>query len=302
MHDFDPGETPRGAWQFDSPSHLAARIADLLRELPPNVDRIDLLEQLLGVETCRRFGIQRLPADFVLSVVVPVYNEADTIERVVAEVRRAVPACEIILVDDGSTDATPAALDRLARRFEQDEQKHAEARLKIVRHPRNRGKGAAIRTALAHVSGDAVVIQDADLEYNPHDLPLLLAPLSAGRADVVYGTRFAGGARRVTSLWHRWANGLITLLSNLATGLSLTDVETCYKLFRRESIDAIVADLREDGFGIEIEITARLARRRARFAEQPIGYEPRGYTEGKKIGWRDALWALWCIARYAVGG
>ncbi|MEQ8791107.1 MAG: glycosyltransferase family 2 protein [Pirellulaceae bacterium] len=282
----------------DAQSRRFAELAEALRDAPPDVDRVELLEQLLGVEACRRLGVQPIPADFVLSVVIPVFNEAGTVARVVENVRQAVPASEIILVDDGSTDGTPQVLAQLSRQFDADCRKHPEARLKIVRHARNRGKGAAVRTGLAHVTGDAVVIQDADLEYNPYDLPLLLSPLLDGRADVVYGTRFAGASRRVTSLWHRAGNALITLLSNLATGLSLTDVETCYKLFRRDVIQEITPLLRESGFGIEIEITARLARRRVRFVEQAIGYNARGYGEGKKIGWRDAVRALWCILRY----
>jgi glycosyltransferase involved in cell wall biosynthesis len=277
---------------------LADELAAQIGQDEDVVDRVELLQRLVGADVCRKLGIYRLPRDFVLSVVIPVYNEAATIEHVVAAVLKALPQCEIVVVDDGSHDETPAVLARLAERFSVDPAAGGEARLRLLRHAQNRGKGAAVCTGLAHATGDAVVIQDADLEYDPQDLPVLLLPLLENEADVVYGSRFAGAARRVTSLGHRWANGLVTLASNLSTGLSLSDVETCYKLFRREQIAAILPELRERGFGIELEITARLARRGARFAERPIRYAPRDYSQGKKIGWRDALRAFWCVLRY----
>jgi glycosyltransferase involved in cell wall biosynthesis len=171
--------------------------------------------------------------------------------------------------------------------------------LRIVFHERNQGKGAAVRTGLLQATGQVVVIQDADLEYDPREFSKLLEPLLEGRADIVYGSRFLAGDRTVSPAWHRHGNGFLTRLSNLRTRLKLTDVETCYKMFRRELIQPIAATLREKGFGIELEITAKCARLPGvRFLELPISYARRSYAEGKKIGMKDGFWALWCIARY----
>jgi glycosyltransferase involved in cell wall biosynthesis len=223
-----------------------------------------------------------------------VFNEATTIERVVARVRDAEPNAQIVVVDDGSSDGTGEVLERI-------QQQHADSqgKLTVVRHEVNRGKGAALRTGFAHVTGDVVVIQDADMEYDPREFRLLMQPIVEGTADVVYGSRFAHGQQPNSPWWHRAANGLITRLSNVRTGLRFSDVETCYKVFRRELIDRLLGDLREDRFGIELEVTAKLARMKdVRFCERPISYAHRSYAEGKKIGWRDGISALRCILRY----
>lgn len=253
-------------------------------------DRQEILEQLLGTDVCRRLGVYRLPEGFRLSVVIPVYNEAATIERVIDRVRGTHLPCEMILVDDCSRDGTREVLERLAR-------DHAD--LRVLFHEANRGKGAALRTGFQHATGDVVVIQDADMEYDPQDFRLLLQPIVEGRADVVFGSRFLATERAVSPYWHQAANQLITSLSNLRLGRKFSDVETCYKMFRRELIQQIAPTLRENRFGIEIELTAKLTRAKdARIFERPIRYDRRSYAEGKKIGWRDGLWALWCILRY----
>ncbi len=252
-------------------------------------DRVELLERCLGRDACRRLGIYALPADFVLSVVIPVYNEAKTVENIIARVRETGLPVEIICVDDGSTDGVREVLQRLER----------EQELKVFYHGKNQGKGAALRTGFLQATGDVVVVQDADMEYDPQDLRLLLQPILDNTADVVFGSRFSGPDRAVSPLWHLAANKLITNLFNVFHGFRFTDVETCYKLFRRELIQDIAPKLREKRFGIELEMTARLlSRRNIRFHERPIRYARRSYAEGKKIGWRDGLWALWCIVRY----
>lgn len=252
-------------------------------------NRVELLERLIGRDACRRLGIYALPADFVLSVVIPVYNEAKTLEKVIARVRDTHLPMEIICVDDGSQDGTREVLERLA--VEQD--------IKAVFHGKNQGKGAALRTGFMEATGDIVVVQDADMEYDPQDIRLLLQPILDNTADVVYGSRFNGPDRAVSPLWHLAANKLITNLFNVFHGHRFTDVETCYKLFRRELIQEVAPKLRENRFGIELEVTARLLKNRnIRFHERPIRYDRRSYAEGKKIGWRDGLWALWCIVRY----
>jgi glycosyltransferase involved in cell wall biosynthesis len=224
-----------------------------------------------------------------LSILIPVFNEVATVTEIVRRVRAADTLGldkEIILVDDASTDGTAAVLDELAK----------TDRLKLARHPYNRGKGAAIRTALGLATGDIVLIQDADLEYDPRDYPKLLAPILDGKADVVYGSRFAGGTHRVLLFWHYVANRFLTLLSNMVCNLNLTDMETCYKVFRRSCLHDIT--LNAERFGIEPELTAKLARRRYRFYETDISYAGRDYTEGKKINWKDGVAALWFIFRY----
>jgi glycosyltransferase involved in cell wall biosynthesis len=224
-----------------------------------------------------------------LSILIPVFNEAGTVGEIIRRVRAA-DTCglqtEIILVNDASTDGTQAALDALA----------GNADLRVFRHPVNRGKGAALRTALAHATGDICLIQDADLEYDPADYPALLKPILDGRADVVYGSRFLGGPHRVLLFWHYAANQFLTLLSNLVCNLNLTDMETGYKVFRRACVTGL--KFSSNRFGIEPELTAKLARRRYRFYEMPISYSGRDYSEGKKIGWKDGLAALWFIFRY----
>lgn len=251
---------------------------------------VEQLQQLLGDGACRRLGIYPLPPTLKLSVVIPVYNERHTLEEIVARVRADRIPKEIILVDDGSTDGTRELLSAM----------EGQEDLKIIYHEQNRGKGAAITTGFKHATGDIVLIQDADLEYSPEEYPRLIQPIVEGKADVVYGSRFLGdGPHRVLYFWHYLGNKLLTTLSNMFTNLNLTDMETCYKVFRREVIEALVPTLKQQRFGIEPELTAKVARRRYRVYEVAIGYSGRTYEEGKKIGWRDGLQALWCIVRYS---
>lgn len=246
------------------------------------------LQQVLTDDVCRRLGIFVLPDSFRLSVVIPVFNEVNTVVQVIERVRRTALPLEIILVDDGSLDGTREKLSALP----------ASDDLKIILHDHNRGKGAALRTGFQHATGTAVVVQDADLEYDPDDFRFLIQPIVEGEADVVYGTRYGHHDRQVPPLWHVMVNRWITRLTNLRTGLYLSDVETCYKVIRRELIAELAPALRENRFGIEIELTVKLARKRARFYERPIRYYRRSYHEGKKIGWRDGVRALYCMLRY----
>ena len=265
----------------------------LRRVLPQNTkerdETIELLQQILTPTVCRRLGLYSIPESFLLSVVVPIYNEVSTIQQVVDTIREVPVPTEIILVDDGSTDGTRGVLESL----------QGDPHTTVLLHPQNRGKGAAIRTGLARANGDVVVIQDADLEYDPNEYPLLLLPILDGVADVVYGSRFSSRSQRVPRYWHSTINRMITLLSNMKTNLKFTDVETCYKLVRRDIMDQVLPQLKEEGFGIEIELTAKLAKlKHVRFHELPISYAPRTHAEGKKIGFVDGLRALWCIAKY----
>lgn len=225
-----------------------------------------------------------------VSVVVPVYNERRTLRQVVERVLSVPLATELICVDDGSTDGSREILKELAS-------KHAA--LRVLFQPRNMGKGAALRRAIQQAGGDFVLVQDADLEYDPSEYPILLQPLIEGKADVVYGSRFMGGRpHRVLYFWHRVGNWLLTLLSNAVTNLNLSDMETCYKAFRREVVQSI--PLEEDRFGFEPEITVKIAKRRLRVYEVGISYSGRTYEEGKKICWRDGIRALWCLLKYSV--
>jgi glycosyltransferase involved in cell wall biosynthesis len=223
-----------------------------------------------------------------LSVVIPVYNERESLPIILERVRKTPFEKEIILVDDGSTDGTREDLQKM--RENQGEQ------VRIFFHEKNRGKGAALRTGFRAVTGDIVIIQDADLEYNPEDYGRLLEPILDGRADVVYGSRFLGGPHRVLFFWHFMANRALTLISNMLTNLNLSDMETCYKVFRADVIRKL--ELTSDRFNIEPEITVKLARAGFRIYETPISYSGRDYTEGKKITWRDGIPAVWALLRY----
>ncbi|GHS94269.1 glycosyl transferase [Synergistales bacterium] len=224
-----------------------------------------------------------------LSVVIPCYNECATIEAIVDAVRATscfTPPPEIIVVDDCSTDGTREVLKKISHKID-----------KIIYHDSNKGKGGALRTGFSEASGDIVIVQDADLEYDPSEYPKLVRPILDGKADVVYGSRFMGdGAHRVLYFWHRVGNGLLTLLSNMCTNLDLTDMETCYKAFRREVIQSI--DIKEERFGFEPEITAKIAKKHLRIYEVGISYSGRTYEDGKKIGWRDGFRAIYCILKY----
>ncbi|MDJ0522164.1 MAG: glycosyltransferase family 2 protein [Planctomycetota bacterium] len=223
----------------------------------------------------------------ILSVVMPVYNEIATIHEILEQVLASPEVLEVVVVDDGSQDGTRDVLAEIS-----------DERVRVVLHPHNRGKGAAVRTGFAEARGDVVVVQDADLEYDPAEYPVLLDPIRAGVADAVYGSRFLAGPSRVLYYKHRLGNGFLTFLSNLATDLNLTDMETCYKAVRREILQSL--DLTQERFGIEPELTAKLARAGARIYEVPVSYRGRTYAEGKKIGWRDGVKALWCIWKYGV--
>lgn len=253
---------------------------------------VDEMTTLLGQAVCRKLAIYRLPEGFVLSVLVPVYNERDTVADVVQRLREIGLPMQIVLVDDGSDDGTSEAVDAFAD----------DSDVVVLHHPANRGKGAAIRTGLKSASGDIVVIQDADREYDPTDFRYLMQPLLAGEADIAYGTRYGHYDRQLSPWWHQAVNGFITWTASIAIGLRLSDIETCYKMAWRKHFDAIEGDLRESRFGIEIELTARWARAGLRFTERPIRYRHRWYSEGKKIGWKDGVSALWCIAKYGMFG
>jgi len=224
------------------------------------------------------------------SVVMPVYNEKDYIDEIIRRVLASPIEKELIIVDDYSTDGTRARLEEIAR-------ENPAGPVRVLFHDRNRGKGAALRTGFAAATGDIVIIQDADLEYDPGEYPKLMAPIIEGKADVVYGSRFAGGeTHRVLYFWHSVANKFLTLLSNMFTDLNLTDMETCYKAFRREIIQSV--KLTEDRFGFEPEVTARIAALKCRVYEVGISYSGRTYEEGKKIGWKDGMHTLWCILKH----
>lgn len=255
------------------------------------------LEKILGEEVCRHIGIYAIPDQWRLSVVMPVYNERDTIRKVIDRVKAVPVRKEIVLVEDCSKDGTQEILRQVAAEAEANPDPDNE--IHVFFHEVNKGKGAAVRTGFSKTKGDVVLIQDADLEYDPGEYPRLLRPIIAGKADVVYGSRFLGDQEhRVLYYWHYLGNTLLTTLSNMFTNLNLTDMETCYKVFTRQAIDSIWPTLKQNRFGIEPELTAKVARRRLRLYEMSISYSGRTYEEGKKIGLKDAFQALWCIIRY----
>ncbi|MGA0879421.1 MAG: glycosyltransferase family 2 protein [Ilumatobacteraceae bacterium] len=228
-----------------------------------------------------------MTAERRLSVVVPCFNEERTIRTLVEQVLRSPVVAEVIVVDDGSSDGSRTQLATLT-----------DDRVKVLLHERNRGKGAALRTGFAHATADFVVVQDADLEYDPSEYPILLEPLLDDRADVVFGSRFLSGRpHRVLYFWHSMGNKFLTLLSNMFTDLNLTDMETCYKCFKREVIQSI--HIEEDRFGFEPEITAKLAEQKLRIFEVGVSYSGRTYDEGKKINWKDGVRAVYCIVKYS---
>lgn len=271
---------------------------------PHSPEWYDALKQLLGEATCRILGLYAIPEDLVLSVVMPVYNERQTVRQVIERVLAVPIRKELVVVDDCSTDGSREILqqleDEVAERKEGGEIELLE-RLTVLYHDHNQGKGAALRTGFSHVSGDIVVVQDADLEYDPAEYVRLIQPIIEDKADVVYGSRFLGDQpHRVLYFWHYLGNKVLTTLSNCFTNLNLTDMETCYKVFRREVVDQIAPKLRQKRFGIEPEITARIARAGYRVYEMSISYSGRTYEQGKKIGWKDGVKALWCIVRYGL--
>jgi glycosyltransferase involved in cell wall biosynthesis len=223
-----------------------------------------------------------------LSVVMPVFNEAASVAFIIKIVLAQPPVQQLVIIDDCSTDGTWEKLQPLAQN---------ESRIKLIRHERNQGKGAALRTGFTHATSPIVIIQDADMEYDPTEYYRLLGPVLSGKADVVFGSRFiSSDARRVLFYWHSVGNKVLTTVSNMATGLNLTDMEVCYKMFRREIIQRI--KIEEDRFGFEPEITAKVAKLKVRIYEVAISYYGRTYAEGKKIGWRDGVHAFWCILKY----
>lgn len=223
-----------------------------------------------------------------LTVVMPAYNEAPTVAAVIRRVLDQRPVLQLIIVDDASTDGTWQVLQQAAA---------ADSRIKLVQHAVNQGKGAALRTGFSHATSPLVIVQDADLEYDPEEYHLVLGPIVAGKADVVFGSRFLGGGpHRVLYYWHSLGNRLLTTLSNMATNLNLTDMEVGYKAFRQDVLRRVT--IQENRFGFEPEITAKVARLKVRIFEVPISYSGRTYSEGKKIGWRDGVHALWCILKY----
>lgn len=251
----------------------------------------------LGESACRALGFYAIPNHVRLSVVIPVYNEQQTLRVLVDRVRAVPIRKELILIDDCSRDKTRDVLKALEQEGGQDDFN----RIRIFFHDENQGKGAALKTGFSKVEGDIVIIQDADLEYDPAEYPRLLQPIIEDKADVVFGSRFLGDqAHRVLYYWHYLGNRFLTTLSNCFTNLNLTDMETCYKVFRRSVIDDIWPKLEQKRFGFEPEITARVARRKLRVYETSVSYSGRTYAEGKKIGWKDGFQALWCIVRFGL--
>ncbi|MGE0529215.1 MAG: glycosyltransferase family 2 protein [Bdellovibrionales bacterium] len=264
---------------------------------PYSAEWYEGLRRTLGEAGCRQLGFYEIPEEFLLSVVIPVYNEEETLHNIVQRVREVPIRKEIILVDDCSKDRSREILKEIQAQFSND----PDNRIVLDFHEKNKGKGAALRTGFAKATGDVVIIQDADLEYDPGEFPRLLQPILEKKADVVYGSRFLGDQpHRVLYYWHFLGNKFLTTLSNCFTNLNLTDMETCYKVFSREVLQNILPTLRQNRFGFEPEVTAKIARRRCKIYELSISYSGRTYDQGKKIGWRDGVKALWCIVRYGL--
>lgn len=275
----------------EKPDELG-RLANLLAAQPER--RVEILEKLLGVSACRSIGIYPIPPGFKLSVVIPVFNEERWLAELVRRVQAVAIPKELILINDFSTDGTPAILAQIEKQYDN---------VRVFHQPKNMGKGAALRTGFKHCTGDLVIVQDADWEYDPGEYPKLIQPILEGRADVVVGSRFIGESHRVLYYWHSVANKALTMMSNWFTNLNLTDMETCYKVFRREVIQGM--NLKSNRFGFEPEVTAKIARKRKgqpkwRVFEVPISYSGRTYEEGKKIGLKDAFQAFYCIVRFWI--
>jgi len=250
--------------------------------------RIEKLAEMIGLNNCRAIGLYKIPENFKLSVVIPVYNEKRWITEVLRRVRMVPIPKEIILVDDLSTDGTREMLPQFA-----------DENTKILYKEVNQGKGAALRDGFKLCTGNVIIIQDADLEYDPDDYPSLLQPIIENKADIVFGSRFIGEKHRVLYFWHMVTNKILTVLSNMLTNLNLTDMETCYKVFKREVLEGM--DLKSNRFGFEPEFTAKIAKKKKpawRVFEVPVSYDGRTYEEGKKIGLKDGFNALYCIVRY----
>lgn len=267
------------------------------QQRPYSREWFERLQSVLGESACRKLGMYVIPDNFLLSVVIPVYNERNTLLSLLNRVRAVPVRKEIVLVDDCSRDGTTELLKEL----EQNPGNDALNTLSIQFHPVNRGKGAAVRTGFSRATGDVLIIQDADLEYDPGEIPRLLQPIIQGEADVVFGSRFLGDQpHRVLYFWHFVGNKVLTMLSNFTTNLNLTDMETCYKLFSKEIMSQIAPTLQQERFGIEPELTAKVSAIPCRIFEMSISYHGRTYDEGKKIGIKDGFSALWCIAKYGL--